>query len=88
LVDQIDFKQNGVTRMTTTKQWDKLNRLTNIVSTTNAVAANQSSFGYSLANQRSKNPHEGFHCFDASEGRQIVNHAFIPHPRNDGQVLI
>jgi hypothetical protein len=46
MVDHIDFKQNGVTqngvtRMTTTKQWDKLNRLTNIVSTTNAVAANQ-----------------------------------------------
>jgi hypothetical protein len=83
LVDHIDFKQNGVTRMTTTKQSDKLNRLTNIVSTTNAVAANQSAYAYSLANQRTKNTHKGCHCFDASEGRQIAKHAFIRHPRNE-----
>jgi RHS repeat-associated protein len=55
LVDHIVFKQNGVTRMTTTKQWDKLNRLTNIVSTTNAVAVNRSAYDYNLASQRTRN---------------------------------
>jgi len=33
LVGQIVFAQNGQTRMTTSKQYDALNRLTNIVST-------------------------------------------------------
>jgi RHS repeat-associated protein len=44
-----------MTRMTTTKQWDKLNRLTNIVSTTNAVAVNKSAYAYNLASQRTRN---------------------------------
>jgi RHS repeat-associated protein len=41
--------------MTTTKQWDKLNRLTNIVSTTNAVAMTRSAYAYNLASQRTRN---------------------------------
>jgi len=55
LVSTITYKQNGTTRMTTTKQWDLLNRLTNIVTTTNAVAVNRSAYAYNLASQRTRN---------------------------------
>jgi Ca2+-binding EF-hand superfamily protein len=53
------------------------------VSTTNTVAANQSAYAYKLANQRIKNTHKEYNCFDSSEGHQIANHAFIRHPRNE-----
>jgi RHS repeat-associated protein len=50
LVGQITFKQNGMTRLTTTKGYDNLNRLTNIV---NAASVNLSSaYQYNPANQR------------------------------------
>ena len=53
LVSQITFKQSGTTRMTTTKQYDLLNRLTSI-GTTNAGSATicSSAYGYNSANQR------------------------------------
>jgi RHS repeat-associated protein len=53
LVSQITFKSNSVTRMTTTKQYDYLNRLTAISS----VASNSMNFNYSYnnANQRVRN---------------------------------
>jgi YD repeat-containing protein len=48
LVSNIVFQQSGTTRMTTTKVYDNLNRLTSISSTTNASAA----YAYNNANQR------------------------------------
>src|ERR1041385_964416 len=52
LVSQINFANLGSTRMVTTKQWDYLDRLTNIISSTGGVAV--ASFAYRLnsANQR------------------------------------
>ena len=56
LVGQIAFKQNGAVRMTTTKQYDYLNRLTAIASQSSSGAGFQpaSSFAYqyNVANQR------------------------------------
>ena len=50
LVGQIVFQQGATTRLTTTKGYDALNRLTNIL---NSAAANLSSdYRYNLANQR------------------------------------
>jgi hypothetical protein len=47
LVSQITFKQSGTTQMTTTKQYDYLNRLSSISSTSNSFA-----YQYTPANQR------------------------------------
>jgi RHS repeat-associated protein len=52
LVEQIAFKQNGSNRMTTTKSFDMLNRLTSIVSRTNSVAVSSFGYAYNAANQR------------------------------------
>jgi RHS repeat-associated protein len=56
LVSQIVFKQSSTTRMTTSKGYDYLNRLTSISSTTNASSAPAFSFGYFYndANQRTR----------------------------------
>ena len=53
LVSNIVFKQSGTTRMTTTKHYDYLNRLTSI-GTTNAssVTISSSAYAYNSANQR------------------------------------
>lgn len=53
LVESIAFKQSGTTRMTTTKSYDYVNRLTGISSTSSVAAA---SFGYTYnsANQRTR----------------------------------
>jgi YD repeat-containing protein len=53
LVSNIVFKQSGTTRMTTTKQFDLLNRLTSS-GTTNAsgVTISSSAYAYNSANQR------------------------------------
>ena len=53
LVNQIAFKNNGTTRMTTTKSWDKLNRLLSINSVAGATAG--STYHYNSANQRTRN---------------------------------
>ncbi len=53
LVAEIAFKQNSTLRMTTTKQYDLLNRLTNISSTT-ASFTNAFAYLYNDANQRTK----------------------------------
>jgi len=55
LVSQITFKQSGTTRMTTTKQYDNLNRLTQISSVTSASSAVNFNYQYNNANQRTKN---------------------------------
>jgi RHS repeat-associated protein len=57
LVGQITFKSNSVTRMTTTKQYDYLNRLTSISSVGGASSASPISFNYNYnnANQRTRN---------------------------------
>jgi RHS repeat-associated protein len=53
LVSQITLKQSGTTRMTTTKQYDLLNRLTSIGTTnSSSVTIASSAYGYNLANQR------------------------------------
>ena len=49
LVSQIAFKQGGTTRMTTSKQYDYLNRLSSISSPSNSFA-----YQYNLANQRTQ----------------------------------
>jgi RHS repeat-associated protein len=56
LVGQITFKSNSVTRMTTTKQYDYLNRLTQISSVPSGTGILPVSFNYNynLANQRTK----------------------------------
>ena len=56
LVSQITFKQNGATRMTTTKQSDFLNRLKQISSVPGAAGVLPISFhyNYNSANQRTK----------------------------------
>ena len=50
---QIAFKQNGRTRMTTTKQFDYLNRLQSISSTASNTVS--SAYTYNDANQRTRN---------------------------------
>ena len=57
LVSQIAFKQNGTTRMTTTKQSDYLNRLKQIssVPATNGALPLTFHYNYNSANQRTKN---------------------------------
>ena len=51
LVSQITFKSNTVTRMTTTKQWDYLNRLASVSSATGSSAIGNS-YACNNANQR------------------------------------
>ena len=52
LVSQIAFKQNGTTRMTTSKNWDNLDRLTSISSTANSTVVSSTAYAYNAANQR------------------------------------
>ena len=55
LVSQILFTNNGVGRMTTTKQWDFLNRLTSISSAASASSSFSSfAYVYNQANQRGR----------------------------------
>jgi RHS repeat-associated protein len=56
LVSQITFKQSGTTRMTTTKSYDYLNRLTSISSQPSASGLLPVAFNYNYnpANQRTK----------------------------------
>jgi YD repeat-containing protein len=52
LVQQIVFAANGATRVTTTKQYDWLNRLAQISSAPSGASALSSAYGYNGANQR------------------------------------
>jgi RHS repeat-associated protein len=52
LVSQIGFTNNGAWRMTTTKSYDDLNRLTSIASVSAASPAVSFSYSYNPANQR------------------------------------
>lgn len=52
LVSQISFKQNGTTRMTTTKSYDNLNRLTQIQSSAGGLMVAPFAYTYNSANQR------------------------------------
>jgi RHS repeat-associated protein len=55
LVSQITFTNNGATRMTTTKQYDFVNRLQSISSTTNPSSpASSAGYSYNSANQRTR----------------------------------
>jgi RHS repeat-associated protein len=60
LVGQITFSQSGTTRMTTTKQYDYLNRLSSIASS----PSNSFLYEYNAANQRTLN-----RCWDGSYWR-------------------
>jgi RHS repeat-associated protein len=55
LVSQIVFKQSSTTRMTTTKTYDYLNRLTQISSAPSAGLASTFNYNYNAANQRTHN---------------------------------
>ena len=55
LVSQIVFKQSGTTRMTTSKQYDNLNRLSSIGSVTGSTNDASDAYGYNAANQRVRN---------------------------------
>jgi RHS repeat-associated protein len=52
LVSQITFKQSGTTRMTATKSYDNLNRLTRIESVPSGSSPVSFNYGYNSANQR------------------------------------
>ncbi len=54
LVSQIVFKQSTTTRMTTTKLYDHLNRLTNIASSPSTLSVAAFGYAYNLANQRTQ----------------------------------
>jgi len=57
LIGQIQFKSNTTVRLTTTKQYDKLNRLLNITSLPSASGASSfaSTYLHNDANQRIRN---------------------------------
>jgi RHS repeat-associated protein len=57
LVGQIEFKNNGNTRMTTTKAYDKLNRLTSIANVPTADTTVSFAYDYNDANQRTRATH-------------------------------
>ena len=58
LVSQIAFTQSGQPRMTTTKQYDALNRLTSIASAApNSSSAISFAYEYNSANQRTRTTH-------------------------------
>jgi len=52
LVENIVFRQNGTTRMTTTKQYDFVNRLTSISSVPSGASVVSSAYAYNSASQR------------------------------------
>ena len=54
LVSNIVFATSGVTKMTTTKSWDNLNRLTSISSVPSASSVVSFSYQYNTANQRTR----------------------------------
>jgi RHS repeat-associated protein len=54
LVSQITFRSNSTTRMTTTKSYDFLNRLSSISSAPSADSALSYSYSYNDANQRTR----------------------------------
>jgi len=56
LVSQIDFKSNTTVRLTTTKTFDNLNRLTSIapVGTVSTPSVNSHTYSYNDANQRTR----------------------------------
>jgi RHS repeat-associated protein len=57
LVNDVIFKQNGTARMTTTRQYDGLDRLTNLVSATVSFTSS-SAYVYNEANQRTRQTRE------------------------------
>ena len=54
LVQSVTFAQGGTTRLTTTKVYDNLNRLTSISSAPSAASALNHLYSYSSANQRTR----------------------------------
>jgi RHS repeat-associated protein len=54
LVSNVVFQSGGTPRMTTTKSWDNLNRLSTITSSANATNISSFTYQYNLANQRTQ----------------------------------
>jgi RHS repeat-associated protein len=54
LVSNLVFKSGGAARMTTTKTWDNLNRLSTITSGTGITNVSSFAYQYNLANQRTQ----------------------------------
>lgn len=54
LVNTLSFKTGGATLMTTSRQYDGLNRLTSIASTPSADTASSFTYAYNQANQRTR----------------------------------
>src|SRR2546422_703276 len=54
LVSQITFKSNSTVRMTTTKQYDLLNRLSAIANQPSADSSVSFNYAYNSANQRTR----------------------------------
>lgn len=54
LVGSVTFTNNGTSRLTTTKSYDRMNRLTSIVNTPSASSVSSSAYTYNAANQRTK----------------------------------
>jgi RHS repeat-associated protein len=52
LLAEVAFQQSGTTRMTTTRQYDNVNRLRSIVSVANGPEVARFEYAYNLANQR------------------------------------
>ncbi len=52
LVETVTFHQSGNTRLTTTKVYDKLNRLASITNTPSSSSASSFNYAYNAANQR------------------------------------
>ena len=92
LISQIQFKSNTTVRLTTTKQYDNLNRLLNINSQPSASGASSfaSSYLHNDANQRIRNDKADGSAWSyeydplghALDRRVLLAHGFrkLPHP--------
>jgi len=77
LVGQIVYANNGATRMTTTKQYDDLNRLTQISSVPGGTGLLPLTYAYNYnaANQRTRNTFpDGSHWVDQYDALGQVTH--------------
>src|SRR5204863_9055985 len=75
LVSQITFKSNTTVRMTTTKKYDFLNRLTDIFSVPSASSTVKFSYQYNDANQRVRrtDSDESYWAYDYDSLGQVTS---------------
>ena len=86
LVSQIAFTQNGTNRMTTTKSYDDLNRLTSITHADSQLSTLASyNYGYNSANQRTNVVHsDGSHW---NYGYDVLGQVITAKKRNLDDLL-